>query len=259
MTASPNPPDRPAARLTRPGGGAIAYHKTPGRSPTVMFLTGLRSDMTGGKALALEALCRARGQAFLRFDYCGHGESSGRFEEGTVGSWCEDALAVVDGLTEGPLVLVGSSLGGWIMLLLARERPERIKALVGIAAAPDFTEDLMWHGLDEGQRAALLRDGIVHLPSQYSPEPTAITRALIEDGKRRLVLRTPIPFAGPVRLIHGLADPDVPWQTALKIAERLDSTDVEITLVKGGGHRLSEPEDLARLDALVAAICDRIG
>src|SRR5579883_3374902 len=177
MTVPSSASDRPAQRFARPGGGTIAYHKSEGRSPTVVFLTGLRSDMRGGKALALEASCRARGQAFLRFDYRGHGESSGRFEEGTIGLWREDALAAIDALTQGPLLLVGSSLGGWIMLLAALARPARVKALLGIAPAPDFTEDLMWRELNEAQRETLLREGAVHLPSEYSPEPTTITKA----------------------------------------------------------------------------------
>ncbi len=223
----------------------------------VVFLTGLRSDMGGGKALALEAFCRARGQGFLRFDYRGHGQSGGRFEEGTVGLWLEDAKAAIGALTEGPLVLVGSSLGGWIMLLLARARAERIRGLVGIAPAPDFTEDLMWAKFSPTVQERLTRDGVIYVPSLYSAELTPVTLALIEDGRRHLLLRGPIAFEGPVQLIHGMEDPDVPWQTSLRIAERLSSGSVDVTLVKGGGHRLSEPRDLERMCAAVAAICDR--
>jgi pimeloyl-ACP methyl ester carboxylesterase len=224
-----------------------------------VFLTGLRSDMTGGKALALDAMCRARGQAFLRFDYRGHGASSGCFEETVISDWCQDALAAVEALTKGPLLLVGSSLGGWIMLLVAAALPERVKGLVGIAAAPDFTEDLMWQGLSQAERERLLREGALRIPSQYDPEPTIITRALIEDGRKQLVLRNPITFAGPVRLIHGLADPDVPYGTSLNIAAQLTATDVEITLIKGGGHRLSEPHDLERMCRIVATLSDALG
>ena len=249
----------PAQRLPRPGGGTIAYHKTAGRSPEVVFLTGLRSDMTGGKALALEALCRARGQAYLRFDYRGHGRSSGAFAEGTIGGWREDALDVVDRLTHGPLVLVGSSLGGWLMLLAALARPARVAGLVGIAPAADFTEELMWQRFSPDQRAVVVRDGVLQLPTPYGPEPTPITSTLIEEGRRHLLLGGPIGFAGPVRLTHGLDDPDVPWQTSLRIAERLTSTDVEVTLVKGGGHRLSEPPDLERMCGIVARLCDQFG
>ncbi len=259
MTATEAAAPRPAQTLARPDGGTIAYHRIAGRSPAVVFLTGLRSDMTGGKALALEALCRARGQAYLRFDYRGHGQSSGAFEEGTIGAWREDALEAIDRLTEGPLVLVGSSLGGWLMLLAALARPARTAGLVGIAPAADFTEELMWQRLSPEQRATLLRDGVLRLPSAYSPEPTPITRALIEEGRRHLLLGGPIAFAGPVRLIHGLDDPDVPWQTSLRIAERLTSSDAEVVLVKGGGHRLSEPRDLERMCGIVGRLCDRLG
>ena len=259
MTATEAAARRPAQRLTRPDGGTIAYHMTAGRSPAVLFLTGLRSDMTGSKALALEAMCRERGQTYLRFDYRGHGQSSGAFVEGTVGDWHDDALEVIDRLIQGPLVLVGSSLGGWLMLLAALARPARIAGLVGIAPAADFTEELMWQRLSPEQRAALLRDGVLHLSSPYGPEPTPITRNLIEEGRHHLLLGGPIPFAGPVRLIHGLADTDVPWQTSQRIAERLTSTDVEIILVKDGGHRLSEPRDLERMCGIVGRLCNQLG
>lgn len=259
MSATDSLAPGPPRSLARPSGGSIAYHKTEGRSPTVVFLTGLRSDMTGGKALALEALCRQRGQAFLRFDYRGHGQSSGRFEETAIGDWLEDALAAVDRLTAGPLVLVGSSLGGWIMLLAAMARPARVKGLVGIAAAADFTEDLMRQRFTPEERERLEREGFLRLPSDYDAEPTIVTKALLEDGKRHLVLRAPIPFEGPVRLIHGLEDPDVPFATSFRIAERLGTADVELIFVKGGSHRLSEPDDLERLCRIVATLCDRLG
>ena len=258
MFAAQSHESPPLRRLTRPAGGTIAYHKLDGRSPTVVFLTGLRSDMTGGKALALEALCKHRGQGFLRFDYSGHGQSSGRFEETVIGDWLRDALLALDTLTSGPLLLVGSSLGGWIMLLVATKRPDRVKGLVGIAAAPDFTEDLMWRNFSAEQRTALTRDGVIYLPSQYDPEPTPVTLAQIEDGKSNLLLGGAIPFDGPVRLIHGFADPDVPWQTSMRIQDRLTSQDVEIALVKGAGHRLSEPHDLERMCDTVAKLCDRL-
>lgn len=205
------------------------------------------SDMTGTKAQALDRFCAARGQAFLRFDYFGHGASSGAFKDATVGRWKADALAVLDDLTEGPQVLVGSSLGGWIMLLAALARPQRVRALVGIAAAPDATEDLMWAELGTEQRAALLRDGFLRLPSEYDPAGYIYTRALIEEGRQHLVMRTLIPLACPVRLLHGMRDPDVPWKTSLALAENLESRDVAVTLVKDGDHRLSTDEDLALL------------
>jgi pimeloyl-ACP methyl ester carboxylesterase len=258
MAFTDSPALRPAGRLARAAGGSIAYHKNGGRSPMVVFLSGLRSDMTGTKAAALDAFCRARGQAFLRFDYRGHGASSGRFEETVIGDWLDDTLAAIDQLAEGPLVLVGSSLGGWLMLLAAVARPERVRGLIGIAAAADFTEDLMWRKFSPDQRQRLLRDGRIEIPSAHAPEPTVVSRGLIEDGRKHLVLRAPIPFAGPVRLIHGLEDPDVPWQTALEIQRCLVSSDVEAILVKGGGHRLSEPDDLARLTSVVAQLLDRL-
>jgi len=233
--------------LARSGGEAIAYRRRPGPSPGVVFLGGFMSDMTGTKAEALDRFCAKRGQAFLRFDYFGHGASSGAFKDATVGHWKDDALAVLDQLTEGPQVLVGSSIGGWIMLLTALARPQRVKALVGIAAAPDATEDLMWAELSEEQRAAMLRDGFLRLPSDYSPEGYVYTRALIEEGRHHLVMRAPIPLTCPVRLLHGMLDPDVPWRTSLALAEKLESRDVAVTLVKDGDHRLSTDENLALL------------
>ena len=217
------------------------------------------SDMTGQKALAIEATAARRGQAFLRFDYTGHGASSGRFEDGTIGRWVEDAVAVLDAVTQGPQILVGSSMGGWIMLRVALARPARVAGLIGIAPAPDFTETLMWRRFSPEVRATLTRDGVYYEPSDYGEEPTPITLRLIEDGRRHLVMDDKIPIRCPVRLIHGLADPDVPWKLSMALAERLESNDVEVTLVKGGGHRLSEPVDLARLTATLAALSGRIG
>jgi pimeloyl-ACP methyl ester carboxylesterase len=248
----------PAARIvTRGDGPTIAYHQSAGSAPGVVFLTGFRSDMTGGKAVALEAACRARGRAYLRFDYGGHGQSSGDFTDGTIGKWTDDAVFAIERLTAGPQVLVGSSMGGWIMLLAALRLGARIAGLVGIAAAPDFTEDLIWQRAGAEIRAQLLRDGVWHEPSAYSPEPTPITLRLIEEGRRHLLLRAPIALACPVRLIHGLRDPDVPWQTALRLAERLDSRDVEVVLVKDGDHRLSTDQDIERLVRIVDDLCAR--
>ena len=252
-------PERPPERLPRPGDHSIAYHKSPGSAPGIVFLGGFMSDMTGSKALALEAYARQRGRAFLRFDYLGHGEATGLFQDGTIGRWAEDAIAALDGLTEGPQVLVGSSMGGWIMLLAALARPDRVAGLVGIAAAPDFTQDLMWDRYPEPVREILRHDGVYKAASDYGDEPTTITMKLIEDGRRHLLLRGPIALDCPVRLIHGLADPDVPWQVSVKLAERLESEDVEVTLVKGGGHRLSEPEDLERLELTLELLLTRHG
>jgi pimeloyl-ACP methyl ester carboxylesterase len=243
-------------RLARADGGNLAWIRAAGQGPTVVFLPGYRSDMAGEKATTLAAFCAARGQAMLRFDYSGHGASDGAFEDGTIGAWAADALAAIDALTEGKLVLVGSSMGGWIALLTALARPARIAGLVGIAAAPDFTETLMWAAMAPAERATLLRDGVLRVPSQYG-EPYAITRALIEDGRNRLVLNWPIAIDCPIRLLHGQRDPDVPWETALRIAERVTSEDVRITLVKDGDHRLSRAQDLALLQQVLGALLEQ--
>jgi len=247
MSMTSGDPNAPPTQTLARDGETVAYRRRPGRSPGVVFLGGFMSDMTGTKAAALDAFCAARGQAYLRFDYFGHGASSGAFLDATVGRWKDDALAVLDVLTEGPQVLVGSSLGGWIMLLAALARPARVKALVGIAAAPDATEDLMWAELSEAQRATMLRDGFLRLPSEYSAEGYIYTQALIEDGRHHLVMRAPIALGCPVRLLHGMRDPDVPWRTSLALAEKLESRDVAVTLVKDGDHRLSTDENLALL------------
>ena len=238
-------------RLQRGDGNTVAYAVTEGRAPTVVFLGGFRSDMTGTKAVALEAWAEKTGRAFLRFDYLGHGQSSGRFEDGTIGRWLDDSLAVLDQLTEGPLVLVGSSMGGWLSLLAARARPGRLAGLVLIAAAPDFTERLLLGGLSPRDRATLERDGRLERPSQYSPEPSVFTWRLIEEGRRHLLLDRPLSLPCPVRLLHGQADPDVPWEYSLEIARHLDAPDVVTTFIKGGDHRLSTPADIARLVATV--------
>ena len=242
-------------RLPRPDGNTIAYAKTAGRGPTVVFLGGFRSDMTGTKAVALEAWAGARGQAFVRFDYLGHGQSSGRFEDGTIGRWLDDSLAVLDQLTDGPLVLVGSSMGGWLSLLAARARPDRLAGLVLIAAAPDFTERLLLGGLSPADRATLEREGRLERPSQYSPEPSVFTWKLIEEGRQHLLLDRPLALPCPVRLLHGQSDPDVPWEYSLQISGHLDAPDVVTTFIKGGDHRLSTPADIARLIAAVAELC----
>lgn len=244
MPATTRDPTTPQM-LARPDGATVAYRRRGGRGPGVIFLGGFMSDMTGTKAEALDRFCATRGQAYLRFDYFGHGASSGAFGDATVGRWLDDALAVLDNLTDGPQVLVGSSLGGWIMLLVARARPERVKALVGIAPAPDFTEDLMWAEFTPEQRQTIERDGFLRLPSEYSAEGYLYTLALIEEGRRHLLMRAPIPIECPVRLLHGMRDADVPWRTSLALAERLTSTDVRVTLIKDGDHRLSTEADLA--------------
>jgi pimeloyl-ACP methyl ester carboxylesterase len=236
-----------AASLARPQGATIAYHRLPGAAPGIVFLGGFRSDMTGIKALFLQDYCRQRGRAYVRFDYFGHGRSSGDFAEGTVSRWRDDSLAVIDSLTEGPQILVGSSMGGWIMVLAALARPQRIAGLVGIAAAPDATTDLMAVRFSEAQRRELQEKGRVILPSEFDPAGYLYTRSLIEDGDRNLVLRGPISLVCPVRLLHGMEDKSVPWRQSLKLAERVQSTDVTLTLIKDGDHRLSRDQDLARL------------
>ena len=245
------PPD--VRFVERSGGVRLAYIARPGTGPTIVFLGGYASDMTGTKASYLEGWCRARRQAFLRVDYQGHGLSSGQLVDGTIGAWRDDALAVIRAVTTGSLLLVGSSMGAWIMLLSALAMPERIHALVGVAAAPDFTEDLLWARLAEEQRAALRRDGLIRLPSSYG-DPMPFTWRLIEDGRRHLVLRGPLPLPRPVRLLHGTRDVDVPWETSIRLAETIQARDVALTLVKDGGHRLSEPHELALLGATVGSL-----
>jgi pimeloyl-ACP methyl ester carboxylesterase len=233
--------------LARHDGATIAYRRVSGTAPGIVFLAGLRSDMSGTKAGYLDDYCRRRGRAYVRFDYFGHGMSSGAFGDGTVGRWAQDAIAVIDQLTKGPQILVGSSLGGWIMLLAARARPERIRALVGVAAAPDATEDLLWPRLDQAQRGELMATGAVTLPSEYDPAGYTYRLNLIEDGRRHLVMRAPISLDCPVRLLHGMRDASVPWQTSLRLADQLTGSDVAVILAKDGDHRLSTGADLARL------------
>lgn len=256
---------RPAPRtLSRRDGASIAYHKIDaapamrGRAG-VIFLHGLMSDMDGGKALHVEEHCRRAGRGFIRFDQYGHGQSSGRFVDGSIGRWTEDTLAVIDELAEGPQVVIGSSMGGWLMLQAAVKRPERVAGVLGIAAAPDFTEDLMWPRFTPDQKRELVERGRVEEPSEYSEEPYVIGRALIEDGRNHLLLRgETLPVRCPIRLIHGMRDTSVPWETSLRIQEKAESEDVEIALVKGGDHRLSSDADLARLtmvlDSLLATV-----
>jgi pimeloyl-ACP methyl ester carboxylesterase len=241
-----------APRFLELPGRRLAYRKRLATDRTrdcagILFLSGFRSDMAGTKATFLDDVCAARGLAYVRFDYSGHGASSGRFEDGTIGAWVEDAIAVIDRVVDGSLVLVGSSMGGWIMLLAALARPDRIAALVGLAPAPDFTEALIWNRLSDEERERLLSAGRLETPSAYSEEPTIIARALIEEGRRHLLLSAAIDIRCPVRLLHGMADPDVPHRLSLELAERLVSNDVCVTLIKDGDHRLSRAENLTLL------------
>jgi pimeloyl-ACP methyl ester carboxylesterase len=240
--------------LTTHQGRSIAYDRIEGRGPGVVFLHGLRSDMAGTKALSLADWARRTGRAFLRFDCSGHGRSSGRFEDGAIGDWFEDALAALDRLTEGPQVLVGSSMGGWLALLLARAVPGRIKGLVGIAAAPDFTEDSMWAQATEAEREALLRDGFIRRPSAYGDAPYVVTRRLIGEGRVHLVLREALALPFPVRLLHGTADLDVPPAVALRLLDHATGPDMRLTLVKEADHRFSSPACLALIEAAIGEV-----
>lgn len=238
------------------GDRRIAYDRLPGREPGVMFCGGFMSDMSGSKASALAAHCADRGCAFVRFDYSGHGASGGRFVDGSIGLWRDQALAVLDALTTGPQVIVGSSMGGWIALLLALARPERVRGLVLLAPAPDFTQAIWDEELNAAERERLLADGYIERPSEYSAEPYVITRQLIEDGRRHLLLDQPIEISCLVRILHGMHDSDVPWQRSITLVERLSGADVTLTLLKNGDHRLSGAGDLKRLTAVVDALCD---
>lgn len=240
--------------LKTPQGRRIAYDRSAGQGPGVVFLGGFKSDMSGTKAVFLQDWARARGQAFLRFDYSGHGESSGAFEDGAIGDWAQDAMAAISALTEGPQVLVGSSMGGWISLLVARAMPERLAGLVTVAAAPDFTEAGMWAGFSEAERARLMRDGRLEQPSEYSDDPYVITRRLIEDGRDHLVLRSPLNLPVPVRMLQGTADADVPMDWALRLLDHAVGDDMRLTLVKGADHRFSTPECLALIAGAIGDV-----
>jgi pimeloyl-ACP methyl ester carboxylesterase len=243
------------AFFQRDDGVALAYRATTGspHAPTLVFLPGFRSDMTGDKATALAAIAASAGFPSLRLDYSGHGASGGDFETGTISMWRDDALLLIDRLTSGDIVLVGSSMGGWIGLLIALLRPARIKAFIGIAAAADFARDLMWPSLPEEARETIMRDGVWRTESPYGGE-TIITRALIEDGIKNCILDSEVKLNIPVRLLQGMRDEDVPWTTALQIADKMTGEDVRITLIKDGDHRLSRPQDIALLCATVSDI-----
>jgi len=234
-------------QLTTPQGRRIACHQTAGRGHGVVFLGGFKSDMGGTKAVFLDGWAAARGRAFVRFDYSGHGASGGAFEDGCIGDWVEDAAAVL-ALTDGPQVLVGSSMGGWIALLLARQMPDRVAGLVTIAAAPDFTEAL-WTRFSPAEQAAVMA-GFVDLPSDYGA-PYRITRRLIEDGRRHLVLRAPLHLPFSVRMLQGTADVDVPMDRALRLLDHATGPDIRLTLVKAADHRFSSPECLAMIGEAV--------
>lgn len=242
--------------LETPQGRRLAYHKTEGQGPCVVFCGGLKSDMEGSKALHLEAWAQARGRAFLRFDYSGHGESSGAFTDGCIGDWHEDAVAAINALTEGPVVVVGSSMGGWQALLLARAMPGRFAGMVTVAAAPDFTEDGYWAEFSEEQKAQLESVGHVELPSDYM-EPYVITRRMIEDGRQHLVLRSPLDLPFPVRMLQGTADTAVTVATAVRLIEHAQGPDMRLTLVKDADHRFSDEPCLALIEAALEEVSAR--
>jgi pimeloyl-ACP methyl ester carboxylesterase len=240
----------PELRHIEVNGHRLAYRLREGRSPALMFLPGYASDMEGTKALALDAFARSQGLAMLRFDYSGTGSSEGRFEDGTLGGWLDEALAMLDTLTEGPVLIAGSSMGGWIALHLGLRRPDRVAGLVGIAAAPDFTD---W-GYNDDQKATIRDSGRLELPNPYGPEPHLITRGFWQSGEALRLLHAPVAIDCPVRLIHGDADAEVPLAIALKLLEKLRSADVQLTVIKGAGHRLSQPNEIEAILRAVAAL-----
>ena len=242
--------------LDTPQGRRLAYHRSEGTGPWVVFLGGLKSDMEGTKAIHLEAWCRAQGRAFLRFDYSGHGESSGTFEEGCIGDWAEDTAHALNTLTDGKLIVVGSSMGGWQSLLYARSHPERVVGLVTIAAAPDFTEDGYWASFSDAQKATLDAEGQIAMPSDYM-EPYIITKRLIEDGRNQLVLRDPLPLPFPVRCLQGTADTAVTTETAIRLLNHADSPDLRLNLVKDADHRFSDGPCLGLIEDAITDILER--
>jgi pimeloyl-ACP methyl ester carboxylesterase len=231
MTEAAEAPERPK----------LAYRHTPGRGPTVVFLCGYGSDMNGTKALALQQWAQGSGRAFLRFDYAGCGESEGDFEDQTLALWRDDALRVIDKVVDGPVVLAGSSMGGWVMLMVAKARPELVKGMVGIAAAPDFTD---W-GYTQAEKLTILQHGRIEQPNDYGDAPTVTTRGFWASGEANRMMIGPIAFDGPVRLLQGQRDKEVPWERAARLAELIRSDAVQTVLVKDGDHRLSRDSDIA--------------
>jgi pimeloyl-ACP methyl ester carboxylesterase len=258
MTNSAEPLDQPAFIEVGTGDSArrIAVRARAGRAPGLFWLGGFNSDMKGTKALALDSWATEHGRACVRFDYSGHGESGGRFVDGTIGRWLQDSVAVFRQACRGPQIVVGSSMGGWMALLLAREITKEatdasLAGLVLIAPAPDFTEELMWKGFSPEIRREIESNGVWLRPSEYGA-PYPITRALIEEGRNHLLLERAIEVGCPVHILQGAQDPDVPWQHALALAHRLPAEDVVLTMIQDGDHRLSRPQDIARILAAVA-------
>ena len=244
----------PPAYLARPDGLRLAYRHSAGAGPTLVFLPGYMSDMEGGKAIALDAWAARSGRAMLRLDYAGNGASEGRFADGTLASWRDDVLLLIDRLVDGSVVLVGSSMGGWLALLVALAQPERVAGLIGIAAAPDFTQ---W-GFTDADKALLRTEGRIEEPAPYGDQPYVTTRAFWESGQALRLLEGEIAIDCPVRLLQGQADPDVPWDIALRTAAQLRSSDVQTLLIKDGDHRLSRDGDIALLIRTVSTLLDSL-
>ena len=244
--------------LDTAAGRRIAYRRTEGSGPGVVFLGGFVSDMEGTKAVHLESWASERGRAFLRFDYSGHGASSGEFAEGAIGDWAADAMAVIEAVADGPQILVGSSMGGWISLLVARALPAKVAGMVTVAAAPDFTEDGFWASFGDAERSAIMEEGGLQIPSDYGA-PYVITERLILDGRENLVLRTPLVLPFPVRMLQGTADREVPMDTALRLLGHATADDLRLTLVKGADHRFSTPDCLAMIERAVDEVTEVLG
>jgi len=240
-------------------GLSIAFNYLPGSSPAVMFMPGFFSHMQGTKALWLEKCCRERGQAYVRFDYRGHGESDGKFEDGTVSDWLNDTLLILDRVAPKPVIAVGSSMGGWIAFLAALSRPDKIAGLMGIASSPDFTQSIYGERMSDAQRKEMDEKGFISSPSEYQEEPVIITRKLIEDGKKHLLLnREKLNLDIPVCLIHGKKDADVSWEKSFELQKKIGPDQCELILVPDGVHRLSRPQDLELIDLEVQKIIKRV-
>ncbi len=250
MNQAPECPFPPPEYYTRTDGVRLAYRHVAGTGPAIVFLPGYMSDMQGGKAQAVEAWATRNGRAMLRLDYAGCGESEGNFADATFDQWRDDVTAMIAQIAPGPVILAGSSMGGWLMLMIALALKSQVTALVGIAAAPDFTD---W-GFSEFQRATIARDGVIFQDNPYGPDPTPTYAALFRSGQANRMLNAEIPIDCPVRLIHGQCDADVPWDIAMQIASRLRSSDVQVTLVKDGDHRLSRDADIRLILDVIAAL-----
>lgn len=250
--------DATPSYFTTPTGDRLAYHKWEGKGPGLVFMGGFRSDMTGSKATRLQEICEKSGHAFLRFDYHGHGRSDGDFADGSIGRWAGNAIDALNTLTEGKQILVGSSMGGWIMLLAALARPERVAGIIGIASAPDFTEDLIRPAMSDEQTRALQENGYFMAPSEYG-DPYPITRHLLDEAREHLLLRQDnIPLICPVRLLHGMRDADVPWALSTRLAAKLASNDVQVTYIKDADHRMSDDASLNLLEKTLGEMWARL-